>query len=99
MVAVEVELKALTRNPQRLHAALSARAVGERSIYSDRYFDYPDRPWTRQGTELRVPIETRARDGHRECRRAAHRAHRTRRRADHLLREAVRELPVHRPGP
>jgi adenylate cyclase class 2 len=54
MVAVEAELKAFARNPERIHAALSRRAVGERSIYSDRYFDYPDRGWTRQGNELRV---------------------------------------------
>jgi adenylate cyclase, class 2 len=54
MVAIEAELKALARDPGRIHAALSQRAVGERSIYSDRYFDYPDRGWTRQGNELRV---------------------------------------------
>jgi len=54
MVAVEAELKAIAGNPERLHAVLSQRAVGEHSIYSDRYFDYPDRGWTRQGTELRV---------------------------------------------
>lgn len=53
-MAVEAELKALARHPERLHAALSRRAVGEHSIYSDRYFDYPDRRWTRQGNELRV---------------------------------------------
>jgi adenylate cyclase, class 2 len=53
-VAIEAELKALARNPERIHAALSQRAVGEHSIYSDRYFDYPDRGWTRQGNELRV---------------------------------------------
>jgi adenylate cyclase, class 2 len=58
MVAVEAELKALARNPERIHAALSRRAVGERSIYSDRYFDYPDRGWTRQGNELRVRTVT-----------------------------------------
>ncbi|MGH3772327.1 MAG: class IV adenylate cyclase [Pseudonocardiaceae bacterium] len=58
MVAVEAELKALARNPERIHAALSRRAVGEHSIYSDRYFDYPDRRWTRQGTELRVRTVT-----------------------------------------
>jgi adenylate cyclase class 2 len=57
-VAVEAELKALARNPERIHAALSRRAVGERSIYSDRYFDYPDRDWTRQGNELRVRTVT-----------------------------------------
>jgi adenylate cyclase, class 2 len=28
--------------------------MGQHSIYTDRYFDYPDRSWTRQGTELRV---------------------------------------------
>jgi adenylate cyclase, class 2 len=54
MVAVEAELKALARDPERIHTALSQRAVGECSIYTDRYFDYPDRGWTRQGTELRV---------------------------------------------
>lgn len=53
-MAVEAELKALVRDPERLHTALSRRAVSERSIYSDRYFDYPDRRWTRQGNELRV---------------------------------------------
>jgi adenylate cyclase class 2 len=58
MVAVEAELKALARHPERIHAALSRRAVGERSIYSDRYFDYPDRGWTRQGNELRVRTVT-----------------------------------------
>ncbi|MDQ2883423.1 MAG: class IV adenylate cyclase [Actinomycetota bacterium] len=58
MEAVEAELKALARNPERIHAALSRWAVGERSIYSDRYFDYPDRGWTRQGNELRVRTVT-----------------------------------------
>lgn len=28
--------------------------MGEHSIYSDRYFDYPDHRWTREGSELRV---------------------------------------------
>jgi len=58
MVAVEAELKALARDPERIHAALSQRAVGERLIYSDRYFDYPDRGWTRRGNELRVRTVT-----------------------------------------
>jgi adenylate cyclase class 2 len=58
MVAVEAELKALARHPERIHATLSRRAVGERSIYSDRYFDYPDRGWTRRGNELRVRTVT-----------------------------------------
>jgi adenylate cyclase class 2 len=58
MVAVEAELKALARNPERIYATLSRRAVGERSIYSDRYFDYPDRGWTRRGNELRVRTVT-----------------------------------------
>ena len=57
-MAVEAELKALARDPERIHAALSQRAVGERSIYSDRYFDHPDRGWTRRGTELRVRTVT-----------------------------------------
>jgi adenylate cyclase, class 2 len=58
MVAVEAELKALVRDPERLHAVLSRRAVSERLVYSDRYFDYPDRGWTRQGSELRVRTVT-----------------------------------------
>lgn len=53
-MAVEAELKALVRDPEHIHAALSRRVAGERSTYSDRYFDYPDRGWTRQGNELRV---------------------------------------------
>jgi adenylate cyclase class 2 len=57
-VAVEAELKALVRDPERIHAALSRRAMGERSIYSDRYFDYPDRGLTCQGNELRVRTVT-----------------------------------------
>ncbi|MGH3832685.1 MAG: class IV adenylate cyclase [Pseudonocardiaceae bacterium] len=57
-MAVEAELKASVRDPDRIHAVLSARAVGERSIYFDRYFDYPDRGWTRQGYELRVRTVT-----------------------------------------
>ncbi|MBV8539939.1 MAG: CYTH domain-containing protein [Pseudonocardiales bacterium] len=57
-MAVEAELKALARNPGRIHAALSRQAVGERSTYSDRYFDYPDRGWTRQSSELRVRTVT-----------------------------------------
>ena len=58
MVAVEAEFKALVRDPERIHMALSQRTVGERSIYSDRYFDHPDRGWTRRGNELRVRIVT-----------------------------------------
>ncbi len=58
MVSVEAELKALARNPELIHAALSRWAVGERSIYSDCYFDYPDRGWARQGNELRVRTVT-----------------------------------------
>lgn len=57
-MVVEAELKALAREPERIHAALSQRAVGERSIYLDRYFDYPDRGWTRRGNELRVRTVT-----------------------------------------
>ena len=48
-MAVEAELKALVRNPDRIHSALSRRAVGKYSTYSDRYFDYPDRAWNRCG--------------------------------------------------
>ena len=57
-MAVEAELKALARNPGRIHAELSRRAEGERSVYSDRYFDYPDRAWSRRGNELRVRTVT-----------------------------------------
>jgi hypothetical protein len=34
---------AVARHPERIHAALSRGVAGEHSIYSDRYFDYPDR--------------------------------------------------------
>jgi adenylate cyclase class 2 len=57
-LSVEAEIKARVTDPDRLHAALSRRATGERSAYHDRYFDYPDRRWTADGHELRVRTVT-----------------------------------------
>jgi adenylate cyclase, class 2 len=53
-VAIEAEIKAKVHDADGLHAALTERATGERSTYSDRYFDFPDRRWTADGHELRV---------------------------------------------
>jgi adenylate cyclase class 2 len=53
-VPIEAEIKARVRDPQRLIAALEGHSTGERSTYHDRYFDLPDRRWTRDGHELRV---------------------------------------------
>jgi adenylate cyclase class 2 len=57
-VSVEAEIKAKVRGPERLQAALAGRATGEKSVYADRYFDRPDRQWTRDGHELRVRTVT-----------------------------------------
>jgi adenylate cyclase, class 2 len=51
---IEVELKAVVRNLEALHAALEQRATAQVSTYADRYFDYPDHQLTEQGRELRV---------------------------------------------
>lgn len=53
-MAVEAEIKARVRDIEGVHAALTQRATGRQSVYSDRYFDHPDRRWTADGHELRV---------------------------------------------
>lgn len=63
-MAVEAELKAVVRDPERVHSLLGKRAEGLRSIYSDRYFDFPDRRFTRRGFELRIRTVTND-NGHR----------------------------------
>jgi adenylate cyclase, class 2 len=55
---IEAELKAVVRDPDRVHRLLAARADGIRSTYADRYFDFPDRRFTEQGRELRVRTVT-----------------------------------------
>ena len=45
-----IELKALVRDVEALHAALQ-RASAQVSTYTDRYFDYPDHRLTDQGRE------------------------------------------------
>ena len=51
---IEVELKAVVRDVEALHAALDQRAPAQMSIYADRYFDCPDHRLTERGCELRV---------------------------------------------
>jgi adenylate cyclase class 2 len=63
-VAVEAELKAVVRDPERVHSLLGKRTEGLRSIYSDRYFDFPDRRFAERGFELRIRTITNDR-GHR----------------------------------
>jgi adenylate cyclase class IV len=53
-VPTEAEIKARVRDRQRLIAALEERGTGVPSTYHDRYFDLPDRRWTRDGHEPRV---------------------------------------------
>jgi adenylate cyclase class 2 len=55
---IEAELKAVVRDPELLHRLLSRRANGHRSVYADRYFDFPDRRLSRAGYELRVRTVT-----------------------------------------
>lgn len=58
MVVIEAELKAVVHDPDRIHRSLGERADGIRCTYADRYFDWPDRRFTRQGRELRVRTVT-----------------------------------------
>ncbi|WP_185061317.1 CYTH domain-containing protein [Pseudonocardia eucalypti] len=55
---IEAELKAVVRDPDRVHRLLGERAEGARSTYSDRYFDLPDGRLTEQNRELRVRTVT-----------------------------------------
>ncbi len=53
----EVELKARVANPRRTVARLRRHAVGERSVYQDTYYDYPDRRLEKAGREeLRLRV-------------------------------------------
>jgi adenylate cyclase, class 2 len=64
-MAVEVEIKLAVRHPADTAAALARLAAGERSVYEDTYYDYPDRRLTSAGRqELRVRV-IRAQDARR----------------------------------
>lgn len=53
-MGIETELKVRVRDPDRVRELLRQRAVQENSVYSDVYFDTPDRVLTHGGRELRV---------------------------------------------
>jgi adenylate cyclase, class 2 len=55
---IEAELKAIARDPDRVHRLLGERVEGVLATYADRYFDFPDRRFTQQGRELRVRTVT-----------------------------------------
>lgn len=51
---IEAELKARVHNPERVLAALEARAAGRAEVYHDTYYDTPDHELTAGDRELRV---------------------------------------------
>ncbi|MGH4017559.1 MAG: class IV adenylate cyclase [Pseudonocardiaceae bacterium] len=53
-MGIEAELKARVHNPDDVRELLRQRAAEQSSVYSDVYFDTPDRTLTRDGRELRV---------------------------------------------
>lgn len=53
-MGIEAELKARVHDPERVRELLRQRSAEQRSVYSDVYFDTPDRTLTRAGQELRV---------------------------------------------
>lgn len=55
-MGIEAELKARLRDPARVRELLRQRAVEEVAVYSDTYFDTPDRALTRDDRELRVRV-------------------------------------------
>lgn len=58
-MAVEAELKARVRDPQRVRALLGRRADEQVQIYRDRYFDWPSGTLAGQGHEVRLrTVET-----------------------------------------
>ena len=56
-MAIEVEVKVAVTDPDTVQHALAARAPGERSVYQDTYYDYPDRRLTSAGRrEVRLRV-------------------------------------------
>ncbi len=55
-MGIEVELKARVPDPARVRELLRQRAPEEFAVYSDTYFDAPDRALSRAGRELRVRV-------------------------------------------
>lgn len=55
-MGIEAELKARVRDPTRVRELLRQRAPEEVAVYSDTYFDTPDRALTRDARELRVRV-------------------------------------------
>lgn len=53
---IEAEIKALVRDSVRVQELLRGRAPEEVSVYSDTYFDTPNRDLDRDGRELRVRV-------------------------------------------
>ncbi|HKS48073.1 MAG TPA: class IV adenylate cyclase [Amycolatopsis sp.] len=53
-MAVEAELTAVLRGPDRVRAELARRAKPETSVHADTYYDRPDHSMDAAGYELRV---------------------------------------------
>lgn len=53
-MGIEAELKTRVHNTDRVRGLLRQRAAEQNSVYSDSYFDTPDRTLTYDGCELRV---------------------------------------------
>ena len=55
-MGIEAELKARVRDPARVRELLRQRIPEEVAVYSDTYFDTPDRALTSDDRELRVRV-------------------------------------------
>ncbi|MGH3874239.1 MAG: class IV adenylate cyclase [Pseudonocardiaceae bacterium] len=55
-MGIQAEVKARVRDPGRVRELLRQRAQEEVAVYSDTYFDTPDRSLTNDGRELRVRV-------------------------------------------